>query len=126
LIDYLLFYVTLKNFSLIWRRNHYRRRAAKFRPMLGVQGLSLSCHTCCDTEPRFSRSQAKDLQSPFTTQKGMWRIYSNPDPHGSPFSRLLRHTRGCGGRILTRIITGLLVEKFYGIFTPLSVCSKRD
>jgi hypothetical protein len=37
--------------------------------------------------------------------KGMWRIYSNPDPHGSPFSRLLRHTWGCGGPILTRILT---------------------
>ena len=21
-------------------------------------------------------------QSPFTTHKGMWRTYSNPDPHG--------------------------------------------
>jgi hypothetical protein len=36
LIDYLLFYVTLKNFSPIWRRHHYRRRAAKFKPMLGA------------------------------------------------------------------------------------------
>jgi hypothetical protein len=25
----------------------------------------------------------------------------------APFSRLLRHTRGCGGSILTRILTGL-------------------
>jgi hypothetical protein len=39
LIDWLLFYIPLKNFSLIWRRHHYRRRAAKFRPMLGAQGL---------------------------------------------------------------------------------------
>ena len=37
---------------------------------------------------------------------GMWRIYSTPDPHRSPISRLLRHTRGCGGPILTRILTG--------------------
>jgi hypothetical protein len=22
------------------------------------------------------------MQSPLTTQEGMWRIYSNPDPHG--------------------------------------------
>jgi hypothetical protein len=36
---------------------------------------SLSCHTCCDTGPRFFRSHPKDR----------------------PFSRLLRHTRGCGG-----------------------------
>jgi hypothetical protein len=39
LIDYLLFYVPLKNFSLIWRRDHCRWRVAKFRPMLGAQGL---------------------------------------------------------------------------------------
>jgi hypothetical protein len=39
LIDYLRFYVPLKNISLIWRRHHYRWRAAKFRPMLGAQGL---------------------------------------------------------------------------------------
>jgi hypothetical protein len=32
-IQYLLFYVPLKNFSLIWRRHHYRWRAAKYRPM---------------------------------------------------------------------------------------------
>ena len=85
LIDYLRFYVPLKNISLIWRRHHYRWRAAKFRPMLGAQGLSLSCHTCCDTGPRFFRSHRKDrpIQSPFTTHEGMWRIYSNPDPHGS-------------------------------------------
>jgi hypothetical protein len=38
--------------------------------------------------------------------KGMRKTYSNPDPHRPPFSRLLRHTRGCGGLILTRILTG--------------------
>jgi hypothetical protein len=68
---------------------------------------SLSCHKCCDTGPRFFRSHPKDrpilspydtpggvenlfllgfsrvpFQSPFTTHKGMWRIYSNLDPHG--------------------------------------------
>jgi hypothetical protein len=35
LIDYLQFYVPLKNISLIWRRHHCQWRAAKFRPMLG-------------------------------------------------------------------------------------------
>ena len=90
LIDYLWFYVPLKNFSLIWRRHHCRWRAAKFRPMLGAQGLwegrgSLSCHTCCDTGPRFFQFHPKDrpIQSLLTTHEGMWRIYSNPDPHGS-------------------------------------------
>ena len=37
--DCLLFYIPLKNISLIWRRHHYRWRAAKFRPMLVTQGL---------------------------------------------------------------------------------------
>jgi hypothetical protein len=39
LVDYLRFYVPLKNISLLWRRHHCRWRAAKFRPMLGAQGL---------------------------------------------------------------------------------------
>jgi hypothetical protein len=49
----------------------------------------LSCHTCCATGPRFFRSHPKDrpIQSPFTTHEGMWRIYSNPDPHGVPKDR---------------------------------------
>jgi hypothetical protein len=75
-IDYLPFYIPLKNFSLTWRRPHCRWRAAKFRPMLGAQGLwtgrdlyratpavtrdlcplsregSLSCHNYCDTGPQ--------------------------------------------------------------------------
>jgi hypothetical protein len=38
-IDYLRFYVPLKNFALICRRHYCRWRAAKFRPMLGAQGL---------------------------------------------------------------------------------------
>jgi hypothetical protein len=57
-----------------------------------------------------TRGDMEDLfyQSPFTTHKGMRKTYSNPDPHGPPTTRLLRHTRGCGGPILTRILTGLL------------------
>jgi hypothetical protein len=47
----------------------------------------------------------RSIQSPLTTHKRMWRIYSIPDPHGFPFSRLLRHTRGCGESILSRILT---------------------
>jgi hypothetical protein len=86
----LRFYVPLKNISLIWRRHHYRWRTAKFRPILGAQGLwagggSLSCHTCCDTGPRVFSVSFEGLP---------------------PFSRLLRHRRGCGGHILTRILTG--------------------
>jgi hypothetical protein len=37
LINYLQFYAQLKNFSFIWTRHHWR--AAKFRPMLGAQGI---------------------------------------------------------------------------------------
>jgi hypothetical protein len=46
-------------------------------------GGSLSCHTYCDTGPRFFRSHPKQspIQSPLTTHEGMRRIYSNPDPH---------------------------------------------
>jgi hypothetical protein len=43
-------------------------------------------------------SHSKDcpIHSPqTTTHKGMWRIYSEPDYHRSPFIRLLRHTMGC-------------------------------
>jgi hypothetical protein len=39
LIDYLRFYVPLKNFSLIWKRHHCRRRASISRSMLRTQGL---------------------------------------------------------------------------------------
>jgi hypothetical protein len=45
---------------------------------------SFSCHTCCDTGPRFFRCHPKDR----------------------PVSRLLRHTWGYGGSILTQILTG--------------------
>jgi hypothetical protein len=48
----------------------------------------------------------------FYDTHGMWRIYSNPDPHGSPISHLLRHTKGCGGPILTRILMGIQKQKY--------------
>jgi hypothetical protein len=35
----------------------------------------------------------------------------------APFSRLLQHTRGCGGSILTRILTGSLVGARLDIFS---------
>jgi hypothetical protein len=114
LIDW-LFHVQLKKFSLIWRRHRYRWRAAKFRPMLGAQGLWAGRHLYRATPSvtrglGFFRSHPKDLLilSPLTTHKGMWRIYSYLDPRRSPFSHLLRHTRRCGGPILTRILTGPL------------------
>jgi hypothetical protein len=94
LIHYLLFYVPLKNFSLIWRHHHCRWRAAKYRPMLGAQGLwagrdYLSSHTCCNTGPQFVRFHPKDR----------------------PIQSLQRHAWGCRGPVLTRILTGIKWKK---------------
>jgi hypothetical protein len=89
LIDSLRCYVPLKNISLIWRRHHCRWRAAKFRPMLGAQGLWAGRDLY-----RATPTVTQDLGFP-----GLIR-------RTAPFSRLLRHTRGCGGSILTRILTG--------------------
>jgi hypothetical protein len=60
-----------------------------------------------DAEDLFSsRSSRVPIQSILITRKGMLRTYSYPEPHGSPFSHLLRHTRGCWGPILTQSLTG--------------------
>jgi hypothetical protein len=88
LIDYLRVYVPLKNFSLIWRRHHCQWRAAKFRPMLGAQGLWTGRGLYRDTGLQFFRFHPKDnpppppIQPPLTTHEGVWKIYSNPNPHG--------------------------------------------
>jgi hypothetical protein len=104
-IDYRLFYVPLKNFSLIRRRHHYRWRAVKFRPMLGAQGFWAGEEDFYRATPAATRGlgfsglirtcRTAPIQSPFTTHKGVWKIYFNPDPHRSPFSPPLRHARGC-------------------------------
>jgi hypothetical protein len=88
-LPYLRFYVPLKNFSLIWRRHHCRWRAAKFRPILGAQGLWAG----------------RDLYR--ATPAVTWDLsFSGLIRRTASFSCLLRHTRGCGGSILTRILTG--------------------
>jgi hypothetical protein len=103
LIGYLRFYVPLKNFSLIWRRHHSRWRAAIFRPMLGAQGLWAGRDLY-----RATPAVTRDLGF-----SGLiWRT--------APFSRLLRHTRGCGGSILTRILTGVYQLETVG-FIPVTV-----
>ena len=79
LIEYLLFYIPLKNISLIWRRHHYQWRAAKFRPMLGAQGLWAGRGLYCAT-PAVTRGLG----------------FSGLIRRTAPFSCLLRHTRGCG------------------------------
>jgi hypothetical protein len=89
LIDYLRFYVPLKNFSLILRRHHCRWRAAKFRPMLGAQGVWAGRDLY-----RATPAVTRDLG------------FSGLICRNALFSRFLRHTRGSGGSILTRILTG--------------------
>jgi hypothetical protein len=89
LTGYLRFYVPLKNISLIWRRHHCRWRAAKFRPMLGTQGLWAGRDLY-----RATPAVTRDL--------GLSGLILRT----APFSCLLRHTSGCGGSILTRILTG--------------------
>jgi hypothetical protein len=96
LIDYLQFYVPLKNFSLIWRHHHCRWRAAKFRPMLGAQGLWAG-------RDLYRATPAVTLDLDF----------SSLIRRTTPFSRLLRYTRGCGGPILTRILTRRQIYEYY-------------
>jgi hypothetical protein len=97
-IDYLLFFVLPMNLSLIWRRHHCRWRAAKFRSMLGAQGLWAG----------------RDLNraTPAVT-RGLG--FSGLIQRTAPFCRLLRHTRGCGWSILHWILTGPLSVTFYDI-----------
>jgi hypothetical protein len=70
---------------------------------------SLSCHTCCDMGPWFFRSLPKNrpIHSPLMTHNGMWRIYSNPDPHGSALELHSPVTRGewffQSGKLITYI-----------------------
>jgi hypothetical protein len=78
---YVVFYIPLKNISLIWIRHHYRWGAAKFRPMLGTQGgIFIGPHLL------------------LCISGLIWRTV--------PFNRLLRLARGCWGPILTWILTG--------------------
>jgi hypothetical protein len=65
-----------------------------YRPMLGAQGLRAGRDLYCAT-PAVTR----DL--------GFSGLIRRTDP----FSSLLRHTRGCGGSILTRILTGGATSK---------------
>jgi hypothetical protein len=89
LIDYLPFYVPLKNISLIWRRHHCWWRAAKIRPMLGAQSLWTGMNLY-----RATPTVTRDL------------CFCSLIRRTAPFSRLLRHAWGRGGPILTRILTG--------------------
>jgi hypothetical protein len=80
----------IKNFLLIWRCHHCRWRASKFWPMLGAQGLWVGRDLYRATPAVTWDVGFYDL---------IWRT--------APFSRLLQHTRGCGGSILTWILMAL-------------------
>jgi hypothetical protein len=86
----------LKNFNLIWRRHHYRWTAAKFKHILGAQG-HLAGRDLYRATPAVTRSLG----------------FFAPIRRTAPFSRLLRPTRGYGGSILTRILTGPHWVAFY-------------
>jgi hypothetical protein len=75
--------------ELIRRRHHYRWRAEKFRPMLGAQGLWA-------------------VRGPYRATPAVTRGlgFSSLIRRTAPFSRLLRHKRGCGESIITWIFTG--------------------
>jgi hypothetical protein len=78
---YLLFYVPLENFCLIWRRHHYRWKAAKFRAILGAQGLWAG----------------RDLYhaTPAVTRDLRWVFcFCVSSKWSPPFSSHLRHTLG--------------------------------
>jgi hypothetical protein len=87
IIDWLIIYCFTSRsriLSLIWRRHYCRWRLQNLGLCSALkafkQGGSLSCHTYCDTGPRFFRSHPKDSpnQSPLTTRLGVRGIYSNP------------------------------------------------
>jgi hypothetical protein len=91
-----------KNGSLTYHT--CRNMGHRFFPVSseGPPYLIASYNSQGDAEELFlPRSSRVPIQSPLTTRKGMLRNYSYPDPHGSPFSRLLRHTRGWGDSNLT-------------------------
>jgi hypothetical protein len=89
LIDYLLFYVPMENLLLIWKRHLCLWRAAKFRSILGAQGLW---------------ALRNPYRATLTVTRGLG--FSSFIRRTAPFSRLLRHQWGCWGPILTRILAG--------------------
>jgi hypothetical protein len=95
LIDYLLFYVPLKNFwiSLIWRCHHCRWRA---------KNLDL-----CSALRAFEQGGIFIVPHLLWHETSVFPVSSEgPPPNQSPLTTCM----GCGGPILTRILTGAHVE----------------
>jgi hypothetical protein len=74
-------YIPLKNFSLIWRRHHCRWRAANLSLCSALRAFEQGGGGLYRATPAVSR----DLG------------FSGLIQRTAPFSRLLRHMRGCGG-----------------------------
>jgi hypothetical protein len=89
LIDWLLFYVQLKNFSLMWRRFHCRWRTS-LRRLLGTQGL-WAWRNLYRATPAVIRCFG----------------FSGIIRRTAKLTRFLRLARGCRVPILTRILTSL-------------------
>jgi hypothetical protein len=72
----LFVYSRLSNFQLSGGCHHYRWQGCKFRPMLALMAFSsedsFSCHTYCDTGPRFIWSHPMD-RHPRPTVGFEWR-----------------------------------------------------
>jgi hypothetical protein len=126
---YFLFYVPLKNFSLIWRRHHCLWKAANFGPMFDAQGLWTGSDLYRATHavtwglgfPGLIRITSYDLQGDERdllschTCCDMGARFFRSHPKDRPINRLLQlarwpfnrplkltRSRGCGGPILTR------------------------
>jgi hypothetical protein len=82
LID-LVFYVPLKNISLVWRRHHYRWRASKFGPLLAVlksfeqRGIFIVPHLLCHWASVFPVSSEGPPHSvaSYDTQVGVKNLF---------------------------------------------------
>jgi hypothetical protein len=87
-------YASLKNFSPIWRR--HLGLCSAFRAFWAGRDLYRAI-LAVTRDLGFSSLIRRVIQSPLTNCMGMRMIFYNPDPQGSPFSRLLRYSKGCWG-----------------------------
>jgi hypothetical protein len=89
LVDYLLFYVPLKSFSLIYGdvtiTGEGLQNLGLYSELRAFEqgAIFIVPHVLWHGASDFLVSSEGPPHSfPLTTHKGMWRIYSNPDPHG--------------------------------------------
>jgi hypothetical protein len=99
MIDWLI------DWLILWRHHHCRWRAAKFRSMLGTQGL-------------WTRKYFYRATPAVTRDLGFSDFIRRTDPTDPPSVAFLRHAWGCEGPILTQVLTGfqqiLEIEEKYG------------